>query len=125
MMMMMIMIVIMIMMMMMMMIKLSSHRFASTANPLNRPLTAPFQYYGVTVLHKNKRQIFYYWICIFETQKPVQFSGKCPMEKDKRENFVIFLSGKTLFLIGSLGGLCNTLKFERVLFDYNDQCHGW
>ena len=47
------------------------------------------------------------------------------MEKDKRENFVIFLSGKTLFLIGSLGGLCNTLKFERVLFDYNDQCHGW
>ena len=32
---------------------------------------------------------------------------------------------RTLFLIGSLGGLCKTLKFERVLFDYNDRCHGW
>ena len=40
------------------------------------------------------------------------------------ENFVRTF-GKTLFLVSSLGGLCNTLKFERVLFDYNDQCHGW
>ena len=30
-----------------------------------------------------------------------------------------------LFLIRNLGGLCNTLKFEKVLLDYNDQCHGW
>ena len=42
---------------------------------------------------------------------------------------VTFLSGKTVlvnFVLGILEDfVCNTLKFERVLFDYNDQCHGW
>ena len=36
--------------------------------------------------------------------------------------------GKVIFLSGEIvleDFVCNTLKFERVLFDYNDQCHGW
>ena len=50
--MMMMMMIEMIIMMMMMMIKLSSHPFASTANSLNRPLTAP----GSILLYNDSSQ---------------------------------------------------------------------
>ena len=49
------------------------------------------------------------------------FLGKLRWKTSFRE---LCITWKTLFLIGSLGRLCMTLKFERVLFDYNDQCHG-
>ena len=43
-----------------------------------------------------------------------------------KSNFFIRKTVLVNFVLGILEDfVCNTLKFEKVMLDYNDQCHGW
>ena len=58
----------------------------------------------------------YYRFVFSRHEKPVQCSGKMSNGKSKTKK-VNYESVRTLF--------CNTLKFEKVMLDWTDQCHGW